>query len=134
MATSLLLSLLLFSVIVAGPSRFFFEFLATAVVVGAVVWVPVALLSVYPGRWVFRRIRGAIRGGRVRNLAGTALAAAAVAVVGAVGAICLAWIPFFSGQSLRDLAQAILILCAVGVPGAMMAGLLVFVREDCGHG
>jgi hypothetical protein len=129
-ATGLVVSLVLFSALVAGLNRFYFEVLATVLVVGVVFWGPIALFAVYPGRWVFGRIRGAIRGGYMRNLVGTVMASMAVAGVSALGAICVAWVLFVSDKSLRDFVQGLLVLFGVGACGAVASGLMFFARED----
>jgi len=129
-ATGLGLSLVLFSALVAGLNRFYFEVLATVLVVGGVFRGPIALFAVYPGRWVFGRIRGAIRGGPRRNLVGTVMVCMAVAGVSELGAICVAWMLFVADKSLSDFVQGLLVLFGVGACGAVASGLMFYGRGD----
>jgi hypothetical protein len=140
--TGVALALVFLSVFASGGEPgVFLGTLVLALSVGLLVWGPIWVFSVFPGSWIFMRIRRSIRGGRMRNLIGTTLASLAVAAVGAtlgiLGTLVLGRFLWGAGGSLAELGvvmmQAPPFFFAFGAPAAMVSGYLFYGREDRGH-
>lgn len=98
------------------------ELLILLPVFGVVIWGPVAVLAVVPGRLVFNWVRRMVPRPRI----GTAMAAVAVAALSAGGVVGLGGLVFGEMHLFLFLG---LTMFGFGVPSAVVAGLWLYAGE-----